>query len=308
MVTVSQNKLGVAINLLWRDNKLSKGKPVRCSIDLIPTFTIEEEDTSTLTSIVNEGLFSGIRPDEGSDSQPTVGQRPPGWFKSLVDYVNRNKMLRDIDELNEEEDENAEQSKEESKKLELRTKTVMLKILNYCNVDYYYIRPGMRWKENVKFKSENMHNVYCMIKGLLKGFKLVDKTFKGVDQFMAKQVLRTTLYEKLERELEGEKLRFHMRRKHSGDSSLDHEEGEKVWNRNEGALLLHLVLNEQYFKLHFDEFINFDKWDRVVKTFKAVAHEKKMIGSGSQGNSDWKRLNMCHGDIFIPIRDTWKVI
>ena len=86
---------------------------------------------------------------------------------------------------------------------------------------------------------------------------------------------------------------------------LDHEEGEKVWKRNEAALLLYLVLNEQYFKFHFDKFIDFDKWDRVVKTFKAVAHEKEV--PGSHGNTDWEKLRLHHGDIFIPIRNIWKV-
>ena len=58
MVSVSQNKLGVAIHLLWSDQELSKGEDVRCSIDIIPVFSIEEEDTYEVTRIVNQGMFA----------------------------------------------------------------------------------------------------------------------------------------------------------------------------------------------------------------------------------------------------------
>ena len=111
MVTVSQNKLGVAIHLLWNNEALSQGKDVRCSIDLIPTFTIEEESLKIMTKSVNQAMFSW--------------RRPPGWFKTLVDYANRNRKMS--------EDEGG------------LTDAVMMKMINYCKEDYTYIRPS--WKQ-----------------------------------------------------------------------------------------------------------------------------------------------------------------
>ena len=83
MVTTSQTKLGVAIQLLWNhnmnvwQNDVWKND-VRCSIDLIPILNIREMEESEVTRMGNRGLFS---------------RRPRGWFKTLVDYANRNRNL-----------------------------------------------------------------------------------------------------------------------------------------------------------------------------------------------------------------------
>ena len=294
MVTVSQNKLGLAIQLLWNDEVLSKGKDVRCSIDLIPTFTIEEEFMETMTRSVNREMFSF--------------KRPPGWFKTLVDYANRNKVLGEDEFFNEAfpgNDPRAGLIPDNDQRPEARTKTVMLKILNYANEDYYYIRPGMKWKDDLKFSSAKMGTIYCMMKALLKGFRMTDRNFKGVDQFMAKQVMKTKLYgreEGVEKEWEGERDRFFVRMAQAEPPNPEQakrhkEEAAMAWKRNEDALLLYLVLHQQFFKQHFEKFIDFDKWHKVVKHFRAMT-----LDSRSEGPPDRKRMRAGPSDIYIPVK------
>ena len=253
MVTTSQTKLGVAIQLLWNHPVGCWGRDVRCSIDLIPIFTIREVKESEVTGIVNRGLFS---------------KRPPGWFKTLVDYVGRNRKM--------------------SEDKESVTDAVMVKVINYCREDYYYIRPS--WKEGPSqalMTSDKRTNVYSMIKALLAGFKDIHEDFAGVDKFMTKQVLASGMLDTLEKELKGEEDNFHLRRRVDGEDSVDEERGQDVWERNEEGLLLYLVLQQPFFKGHFEKVIDFAAWDEIVAKFRASSHRA------------WQNRD---ADIFIPLK------
>ena len=260
MVTTSQTKLGVAIQLLWNHPVKGWGRDVRCSIDLIPIFSIREIKESEVTGIVNRGLFS---------------KRPPGWFKTLVDYVNRNRKMSDDKES--------------------VTDAVMVKMINYCREDYTYIRPS--WKEGPSqalMTSSKRTNVYCMIKAMLAGFKDIDEEFTGVDKFMTKQVLASGMLDTLEKELKGEEDNFHLRRKVDGEDQEVWERprsltgrGQEVWGRNEEGMLLYLVLQQPFFRDHFEEVIDYAEWDEIVAKFRASSHKR------------WQNRD---ADIFIPLK------
>ena len=66
-----------------------------------------------------------------------------------------------------------------------------------------------------------------------------------------------------------------------------------------------LCLNEHYFRQHFDRFIDYERWDKIFKVFRARAHEK--MYPGMEVGKEWKNVKMRYGDIFIPIQEAWKI-
>ena len=130
-------------------------------------------------------------------------------------------------------------------------------------------------------------NVYSMIKAMLAGFKDISKDFTGVDKFMTKQVLASGMLDTLEIELKGEENNFHLRRDVDADEALDEENAQEVWSRNEEGMLLYRVLQQPFFKEHFEKVVDFVQWDIIVANFRRSGHKR------------WQNRD---ADIFIPLK------
>ena len=121
---------------------IGNAKPVFCSIDLIPQFDVEKIGAFLLAKLVNEGLL-------GPDN-------PLGWFWCLKNYINKDRVVHELLSSEHGMDKIA---------------SVALKTISCNKTKNHYVRPGQVLPKE-KFQTEELKNIYCHIKALVKMFNL----------------------------------------------------------------------------------------------------------------------------------------
>ena len=151
IVTVSQTKMGVCLQLLDHDDSV----PVYISFDVIPLFKIEPIKSLTLARSVNRGMLN-----KG---------HPPGWYKYISDYVRCYKVVADIvDKENE------------------NMSFVTLKFLTAKSDKNFFVCPAQVIGK--KFRSDGLKKMYCCIKALVKVLDLKDVKAFVIKKQMMKDV------------------------------------------------------------------------------------------------------------------------
>jgi hypothetical protein len=136
VVAVSQTKVGVCLQFLWKDIDTDLKDPIYCSMDIIPSFGIEDMHPLELASIINTTMLR---------------TKPAGWFTYLKKYVKADLILEEL----------LQDHDGKTKKMN----QVLLKNLNSSTETAYFIRPGQQLAVE-KFRSEMHKHMYRKIKAL----------------------------------------------------------------------------------------------------------------------------------------------
>ena len=134
-VTVSQTKIGVALQFEWGPMGFTY-----TSIDLIPIFPIVSISAMYLAKMVNLAMLGP--------------ERPHGWLRYLRNYLKHYKIIHDL-------------VHSEGSFLT----SVILKTINFEVDKNHHIRPAQPNTEE-KFRTERMKEMYCYIKFLKKALAL----------------------------------------------------------------------------------------------------------------------------------------
>ena len=180
MVAISQTKIGVCIQLEWLagsrttngnspcDNHkdltsvISQGQEeiVNCSIDIIPECPIEEIEALELASVSNGPML-------------TPGLHPRGWVKCMINYIVHYKIIEELVGPD-----------------GCMIRSVVMKTINFSEGKNHYVRPAQPSVEE-KFKSEELKQVYCLIKFLKKRLSL------DLSNYWVKMELGKSLYQEI---------------------------------------------------------------------------------------------------------------
>jgi hypothetical protein len=155
MVAVSQTKIGIGLQFLWRSIVFGKDT-VYCSLDLVPTFKIKGIAPLDLARIINMGM---------------IYHKPGGWLKYLQKYAKAEVIMPDI----------LFGSKKDITDKDM-IGSVLLKNINTSIDKNYYVRPGQNLNGQ-KFKSDDLKWVYTRIKALKIIFGV------NIDNYMLKKLL-----------------------------------------------------------------------------------------------------------------------
>ena len=140
-VTVSQSKIGVALQFEWQWHGGQGIESIYCSVDLIPLFPIEAISVLELANLVNSHM---------------LGANPPrGWLKYLFKYPKEFKIIYELIEARDGGTVNY----------------VSLKTMNFQKGRNHYIKPAQGYTE-YKFSSDRMMGLYTYIKFLKKVLNL----------------------------------------------------------------------------------------------------------------------------------------
>jgi hypothetical protein len=164
VVTVSQTKMGVCLQFIWRSDS---GELIYCSVDLVPTFKIKEIAALELARMVNMAM---------------IKEQPEGWLRYLEKYAASDLIRTDLLYVSKENGLNGGAYYATDSKKVVQLSSVLLKNLN-CQPDKnYFIRPGQHLGTD-KFKSRGQRQIYCWIKALKKILSV------DVSMYMVKKIL-----------------------------------------------------------------------------------------------------------------------
>ena len=157
--------MGICLQFEWVPPETDDGRqdaPVFCSVDLVPTFKIEEIEAIDLARIINTAMLG-------------AGQ-PKGWYNHMKNYVKGDMVLEDTFQGSG------------------TVKAVLLKHLSCFSEKNYYVRPGQNLGP-VKFQTRNLKRAYCYIKALKKIRKVSD-----LDMYLVKKDFKKEVFLALDRE------------------------------------------------------------------------------------------------------------
>ena len=146
-VCVSRTKMGVCLQFEWRHENIDK--PVFCSIDLVPVYNIESEETKRVIRLSNESMLSR--------------SHPPAWYNNLKNFLKEDRVVEELWSEGETVDK------------------VLLKSLGNGN---YFIRGGQRLKTDVLCGNKRLLGAYVLIKAIKSYLEIED-----LSNFMIKKML-----------------------------------------------------------------------------------------------------------------------
>ena len=154
--TVTQTKVGICLQFQWRS---PADELVYCSIDIVPTYSVQPIDSFALARIVNQAMLQDVQPD--------------GWLRYLETYAKSDLVLEHV--------------------CDFKNHSVFLKLLN-SKSDDYYVRPGQMLGPE-KFSSTWHANAYRNIKALKKSLGLPDLDMYMVKKLLRKPSICLMHYE-----------------------------------------------------------------------------------------------------------------
>ena len=157
-VTVSQTKIGIALQFEWEWND----EKIYCSIDLIPLFPIIGIDALELARLVNTAMLGP--------------EKPHKWLKYIYNYFKHYKII--IMESHQQNDHQAG-----------KIDSVVLKTFNFQQGKNHHIRPAQPSSESGTFLSPRMKDIYCYIKFLKKAAGL------DISSYWVKRELQNEQYQ-----------------------------------------------------------------------------------------------------------------
>lgn len=165
VICVSRTKMGVCLQFEWHHEEIEK--LVFCSIDLVPVYNVEPEDTKDVIRLVNVSML-GL-------------SHPPGWYNHIKTFLKEDRLVEELWSEGE------------------QVEKVLLKSLGSGN---YFIRGGQHLRPEVLCDNDSLLRAYICLKALRTYTKV-----ENLSNFMIKKMLMgSTFVEMASSEHDGNKF------------------------------------------------------------------------------------------------------
>ena len=172
-VTVSQNKVGICLQLGWKhkgfnysvDNQTKHQEEFTLftSVDLVPEFRTNPIKIRTFVKERNKGMLEPGHPKE--------------WCSNLEKYLSTDRVLHELGD---------------------DVKKILIKMCNVGEDKNYMVQAGQHLK-GVKFRSERLKSVFCKVKALKQMLGVT-----GLSNYLLKKILASDEFVKLEEDTTGD--------------------------------------------------------------------------------------------------------